>query len=44
LGFTLEHTVCGGIFFLESTVDDFPSTILITLPSVEGFTKIGLGS
>jgi hypothetical protein len=25
-------------------VEDFPSIILITFPSVDGFTKIGLGS
>jgi len=31
--------------FLGSTVtvEDFPSIIFMTLPSVDGFTKIGLG-
>jgi len=34
----------GEIAFLGSTVEDLPSMILMTLPYVEGFTKIGLGS
>jgi len=39
----LVHTFGGGIDFFESTVDDFPSIILITLPSVDGLTRIGRG-
>ena len=41
--FDLEQTFGVGIVFLVYTVDDFPSTILITLPYVDGLTKIGLG-
>lgn len=42
VGFIFEHP--GRRVFFGSTADDFPSMTLITLPSVDGFTKIGLGS
>lgn len=42
VGLIFEHP--GRRVFFGSTVDDFPSMTLITFPSVEGFTKIGLGS